>query len=90
MIHGIFHAVSTHFHLPIPVHHGELARQFYVDIIGCAVGRSGEQWVDLSLLGHQMVCGDVRLCWFEWGQAHQAQGTMLLVRATGFHGRRCD
>ena len=39
---------------------------------------------------HYTRVGDVTLCWFEWGAAHAAQGTTLLVHATGFHARCWD
>lgn len=32
----------------------------------------------------------VRLCWFEWGSEHRHEGSVLLVHATGFHGRCWD
>lgn len=49
----------TPFHLAIPVHDVQVARQFYTDVLGCAVGRSSDQWVDLNLFGHQLVCHEV-------------------------------
>jgi|TARA_B110000305_G_scaffold216539_1_gene255144 uncharacterized protein len=49
----------TPFHLAIPVHDVDLARQFYTSLLGCEVGRSSSQWVDLNLFGHQLVCHQV-------------------------------
>lgn len=46
----------TPFHLAISVHDVHLARAFYVDVLGCGVGRSSDKWVDLDLYGHQLVC----------------------------------
>ena len=43
------------FHLAFPVRDVEEARQFYVNVLGCEVGRSDERWVDLNLFGHQIV-----------------------------------
>ena len=43
------------FHLAIPVYDVPLARAFYRDVIGCAEGRSTEQWVDFDFFGHQLV-----------------------------------
>lgn len=43
------------FHLAIPVHNLELCREFYVDCFECELGRSSENWQDLSLYGHQLV-----------------------------------
>ncbi len=46
----------TPFHLAIPVHDVAEAAAFYVDVLGCGVGRRGSTWVDLDLYGHQLVC----------------------------------
>lgn len=43
------------FHLAFPVHDLEAALEFYVDKIGCATGRRSDTWIDLDLLGHQIV-----------------------------------
>lgn len=43
------------FHLAFPVRNVEEARRFYVDLLGCGVGRSDSLWVDLNLYGHQIV-----------------------------------
>ncbi|MBY0582685.1 MAG: VOC family protein [Sphingomonas sp.] len=48
-------AVSRPFHLAFPVHDLADARHFYRDVLGCAEGRSSEQWVDFDLFGHQIV-----------------------------------
>lgn len=45
----------TPFHLAFPVHDLEEARRFYVDLLGCHVGRSAEHWIDFDLYGHQIV-----------------------------------
>ena len=45
----------TPFHLAFPVHDLEEARSFYVDLLGCKVGRSADQWIDFDLYGHQVV-----------------------------------
>lgn len=44
------------FHLAIPVHDLDLAREFYGSVIGCEEGRSSNQWIDFNLYGHQLVC----------------------------------
>jgi extradiol dioxygenase family protein len=44
----------TPFHLAFPVHDLEKTRAFYRDVLGCAIGRSSETWVDFDLFGHQM------------------------------------
>jgi uncharacterized protein len=43
------------FHLAFPVHDLGEARQFYGGLLGCPEGRSGDQWIDFSLFGHQIV-----------------------------------
>lgn len=43
------------FHLAFPVHDLTEARRFYGDVLGCAEGRSCDQWVDFDLHGHQIV-----------------------------------
>ena len=44
------------FHLAIPVHDLEEARDFYGGVLGCPEGRSDERWIDFDLFGHQLVC----------------------------------
>jgi uncharacterized protein len=43
------------FHLAIPVHDLAAARAFYGGLLGCAEGRSSEEWVDFNFHGHQLV-----------------------------------
>jgi extradiol dioxygenase family protein len=43
------------FHLAFPVHDLETARAFYGGVLGCAEGRSAEDWIDFDLMGHQIV-----------------------------------
>ena len=43
------------FHLAFPVHDLDQARAFYVDLLGCGVGRSSARWIDFDLHGHQIV-----------------------------------
>lgn len=42
------------FHLAFPVRDLESTRAFYVDILGCKVGRSADTWVDFDFRGHQI------------------------------------
>lgn len=44
----------TPFHLAFPVRNLERTREFYVDKLGCEIGRSSEKWIDFSLFGHQL------------------------------------
>lgn len=42
------------FHLAIPVRDLEATRLFYVDFLGCRVGRSAPRWIDFDFFGHQL------------------------------------
>ena len=46
---------SYPFHLAFPVNDLEQTRQFYMDILGCSLGRESESWIDFNLYGHQIV-----------------------------------
>ncbi len=43
------------FHLAFPVDDLARARTFYGDLLGCAQGRSSDDWVDFDFHGHQIV-----------------------------------
>jgi uncharacterized protein len=43
------------FHLAFPVTDLAEARRFYGGFLGCAEGRSSDDWVDFDFLGHQIV-----------------------------------
>ncbi len=43
------------FHLAFPVHDLTAARAFYAGLLGCAQGRSADDWVDFDFFGHQIV-----------------------------------
>jgi uncharacterized protein len=43
------------FHLAFAVHDLGAARTFYAGVLGCAEGRSSEEWIDFNLYGHQIV-----------------------------------
>ena len=43
------------FHLAFPVHDLAAARAFYGALLGCAEGRSADDWVDFDFFGHQIV-----------------------------------
>lgn len=42
------------FHLAIPVSDLEDARRFYVNVLGCSIGRFSESWIDYDFFGHQL------------------------------------
>src|ERR1700712_4582578 len=45
----------TPFHIAFPVDDLDAARTFYGTTLGCAEGRSSDQWIDFDLFGHQIV-----------------------------------
>jgi extradiol dioxygenase family protein len=47
------------FHLAFPVTDLDEARRFYGDFLGCAEGRSADEWVDFDFFGHQIVAHKV-------------------------------
>lgn len=47
--------ILSPFHLAIPVHNLENARNFYKDILELEEGRSSDHWVDFNFFGHQLV-----------------------------------
>ena len=46
------------FHLALPTTDLAATRRFYLDILGCTLGREGSTWIDLDLCGHQLVFHD--------------------------------
>ncbi|MBV7265963.1 VOC family protein [Erythrobacter ani] len=43
------------FHLAFPVDDLVQARTFYGELLGCAEGRSSDEWIDFDFHGHQIV-----------------------------------
>jgi len=43
------------FHLAFPVIDLENTRKFYIEILGCSLGRESTKWIDFNLYGHQIV-----------------------------------
>jgi extradiol dioxygenase family protein len=44
------------FHLAITVNDLVAAENFYGKVLGCAMGRRADCWIDFNLYGHQLVC----------------------------------
>ena len=42
------------FHLAFAVDDLDAARRFYVDVLGCRVGRTAETWIDFDFFGYQI------------------------------------
>lgn len=49
----------TPFHLAFPVRDLEEAREFYVNRLGCGLGREDAAWIDFDFFGHQVVAHEV-------------------------------
>ena len=47
-------SVSPPFHLAFAVTDIGATRAFYVEKLGCKVGRSAERWIDFDFFGHQV------------------------------------
>ena len=47
------------FHLAFPVTDLEEARNFYVNTLGCSLGRESKSWIDFYFYGHQIVAHKV-------------------------------
>ena len=43
------------FHLAFPVTDLNQAKEFYINILGCKLGRTSDKWLDFDLYGHQIV-----------------------------------
>ena len=55
------------FHLAIPVSDLKRSSSFYIDLLGCTVGRSSIHWIDLIFFGHQLVI-------------HKSKGSISIIR----------
>ena len=42
------------FHLAFPVSDLPATRRFFVDVLGCEVGRTDDLWIDFDFYGHQL------------------------------------
>lgn len=42
------------FHLAFPVTDIEATRRFFVELLGCTVGREAPRWIDFDFFGHQI------------------------------------
>lgn len=62
------------FHLAFPSTDLDATRQFYAGLLGCAIGRESERWVDFDFFGHQI-------------SAHLATRPMEIAARTQVDGR---
>jgi extradiol dioxygenase family protein len=47
------------FHLAFPVTDLGATRAFYVELLGCRVGREDERWIDFDFFGHQITAHQI-------------------------------
>ena len=47
-------SVSPSFHLAFAVTDIEATRAFYIEKLGCKVGRSAKRWIDIDFFGHRV------------------------------------
>ena len=71
----------TPFHLAFPVTDLEQTRKFYVDVLGCTIGRHSDQWVDLDFFGHQLTAHLVTA--IESDQTNDVDGHVVPARHFG-------
>ena len=43
------------FHLALPTAKLKETEIFYCKVLGCSLGRTSDEWIDLNLYGHQLV-----------------------------------
>ena len=74
--------MNTRFHLAFPVKDLDQTKIFYLNILGCSLGRESLKWVDFNLFGHQIVahlspedCGSIN--------RNQVDGDKIPVRHFG-------
>ena len=61
------------FHLAFAVTDLEATRRFYVEVLGCAVGREAERWIDFDFHGHQI-------------SAHLVEGALAPIETNAVDG----
>jgi extradiol dioxygenase family protein len=42
------------FHLAFPLRDVTAARAFYTELLGCAIGRESDHWIDFNFFGYQI------------------------------------
>lgn len=70
------------FHLAFPVMNIEETRKFYVDLLGCSIGRQAEKWMDFNFFGHQ-ISAHVKPEQCEMAETNQVDGDNVPVRHFG-------
>jgi hypothetical protein len=70
------------FHLAFPVSDLEATRRFYVELLGCTVGREAERWIDFDFFGHQ-ISAHLRPDEVAKAQTNEVDGDQVPVRHFG-------
>jgi extradiol dioxygenase family protein len=70
------------FHLAFPINDLEETRRFYVDVLGCKVGRESEKWIDFDFFGHQ-ISAHVKPEECGLARANEVDGDQVPVRHFG-------
>ncbi len=70
------------FHLAFPVGDLQATRQFYVDLLGCGVGRESESWIDFEFFDHQ-ITAHLTTGVIESNAANPVDGDQVPVRHFG-------
>lgn len=70
------------FHLAFPVMNIDETRKFYVDLLGCSIGRQAEKWMDFNFFGHQ-ISAHVKPEQCELAQTNKVDGDNVPVRHFG-------
>jgi hypothetical protein len=70
------------FHLAFPVSDLDATRAFFVDVLGCRVGRTDERWIDFDFFGHQ-ISAHLRPDEVRAAQTNEVDGDDVPVRHFG-------
>jgi len=71
------------FHLAFPVTDIAATRRFYVETLGCRVGREAERWIDFDLMGHQLSAHLVEATATEAAATNEVDGDAVPARHFG-------
>ncbi|MDF2094907.1 VOC family protein [Aquibaculum arenosum] len=70
------------FHMAFPVADLEATRSFYLDVLGCGLGREAERWIDFDFFGHQ-ISAHLRPDEVARAQTNEVDGDQVPVRHFG-------
>ena len=70
------------FHLAFPVTDLPITRQFYVELLGCHIGRESDRWIDFDFFDHQ-ITDHLTTSAIESSVANPVDGDQVPVRHFG-------